>query len=106
MPNNVCLYLSLWAGRYLWLQDLGKDRGSRVGKKNFSKPTVVAVKRDKECVCVWGKVGEGGGFGERDHHWGYLNNLEMCVNYVTREYCIPFNKTKSNQELKNRPKSN
>ena len=59
MPNNVCLYLSLWAGRYLWLQDLGKDRGSRVGKKN-SKPAVVAVKRDKECVCVWGKVGEGG----------------------------------------------
>jgi hypothetical protein len=34
-------------------------------------------------VCVWGRVGEGGGVGERDCQWGYLNVLYMCVNYVT-----------------------
>ena len=76
MPYNECLCLrgrgpAGTCGYRIW----GKIGTQGWGKN--SKPAVVAVKRDKECVCVWGSMGNGGGSGERDYHWGYLNILEM-----------------------------
>ena len=53
-----------WAGRYLWLQDLGKDRDSRMGKK-FKACRGGSKKRQGVCVCVWGSIGNGeGGVGK------------------------------------------
>ena len=77
MPNNECVVPRGIAGMTGPVATgFGERWGLKGGEKN-SKPAMVAVKRDKECVCVGFNWKWGGGSGERDYHWGYLNILEM-----------------------------